>query len=453
MIEWLGADGARFVMVLGDFGRGKTFLLRELARTLPQQLAGVMPVLVELRSLEKAPSLDELLAQHLVRENVESFNVTKLQYMIRSGRLALLFDGFDELELRVGFDNAADYLNTLLRAVTGNAKVVLTSRTQHFQSTAQIRTALGAQVAVISASRVAELADFADEQILRFLAKHYGQDMGAAQARFELLEDVRDLLGLSRNPRMLSFIADLDEQRLRDVQAEHGQISAAELYRELVDFWLLGEADRHRHRSGRPSLDDKERLAACTALALRLWETTALTIPVADLAAEVSGTLTRLAERGYSADQAAHTVGSGTLLVRTPEGEFTFLHQSVMEWLVAGAAARKLRDGAPADTLGTRKLSALMVDFLCDLAGHDVAHRWAGTVLGDPAGLAMAEQNALAVSRRLGVGASRNLTGMDLRGQDLTNLDLRDANLQRADLRGMRINGADSPAPICGAPI
>ncbi|MGH3996182.1 MAG: NACHT domain-containing protein, partial [Pseudonocardiaceae bacterium] len=346
VIEWLAANGARFVMLLGDFGRGKTFLLRELARTLPQHLPGLLPVLVELRSLEKAPSLDELLAQHLVRHNLDTFDVSKLRYMIRRGRLALLFDGFDELELRVGFDNAADYLNTLLRAVTDNAKVVLTSRTQHFQSTTQIRTALGAQVAALTASRVAVLADFTKEQILQFLAKHYGGDTHTAQARFALLGDVHDLLGLSSNPRMLSFIADLDEQRLRAVQAERGQISAAELYRELVDFWLVGEAGRHRHRGGLRSLDEKERLAACTALSLRLWATTALTIPVAELTAEVSATLTRLAERGYTADQAAHTVGSGTLLVRTPEGEFAFVHQSVMEWLVAQATAGKLQEGA-----------------------------------------------------------------------------------------------------------
>ncbi|MGH3887777.1 MAG: NACHT domain-containing protein, partial [Pseudonocardiaceae bacterium] len=160
VIEWLGADRARFVMLLGDFGRGKTFLLRELARALPQHLPGLLPVLVELRSLEKAPSLDELLAQHLVGQNVESFDVKKLRYMIRRGRLALLFDGFDELELRVGFDNAADYLTTLLREVTDNAKVALTSRTQHFRSTAQIRTALGDQVAALAASRVAVREDF-----------------------------------------------------------------------------------------------------------------------------------------------------------------------------------------------------------------------------------------------------------------------------------------------------
>ncbi|MGH3824020.1 MAG: metallophosphoesterase, partial [Pseudonocardiaceae bacterium] len=454
VIECLGAAGARFVMLLGDFGRGKTFALRELARALPQQLPGLLPVLVELRTLEKAPSLDELLAQHLVRQNVDTFDVTKLQYMIRRGRLALLFDGFDELELRVGFGNAADYLDTLLRAVTGNAKVVLTSRPQHFQSTTQISTALGARVAALAASRVAVLEDFTDEQILRFLTQHYGGDAQRAQVRLELLGAVRDLLGLSRNPRMLSFIADLDEQRLRDVQAEHGQISAAALYRELVEFWLLREVGRHQHRGGLPTLDDKERLAACAALAQRLWVTKALTIPEAELTAEVSATLTRLAERGYTADQAAHTVGSGTLLVRTPADEFTFVHQSVMEWLVADAAAGQLRSGEVAGALHTRTMSKLMLDFLCDLAGHEVARRWVADVLADPAATDMAKQNALAISQRLGPGAHQNLAGVDLRGQDLTNRDLRNANLQRANLRGMQLTDTNlAEADLRGADL
>src|SRR5262249_53178801 len=91
VLDWLDADGARFVMLLGDFGRGKTFLLRQLARQLPERLPGVVPLLVELRGLEKAPSLDELLAQHLVRHGVDSVELPKLRYMVRSGRLALLF--------------------------------------------------------------------------------------------------------------------------------------------------------------------------------------------------------------------------------------------------------------------------------------------------------------------------------------------------------------------------
>ncbi|MGH3914904.1 MAG: hypothetical protein ACRDTC_16075, partial [Pseudonocardiaceae bacterium] len=82
------------------------------------------------------------------------------------------FDGFDELELRVGFTHAADYLNTLLRAVTDQAKVVLTSRTQHFRSTTQIRTALGEQVATLTAEVCTALSQLAERGYTADQAAH-----------------------------------------------------------------------------------------------------------------------------------------------------------------------------------------------------------------------------------------------------------------------------------------
>src|ERR1022692_2792268 len=452
-VGWLSADDARLVMVLGDFGRGKTSFLRQLARTLPGELPGLLPVLVELRSLEKAPSLDELLGQHLIRQGVEDINPAKLRYMIRSGRIALLFDGFDELELRVGYDNAADYLKVLLESVTERAKVVLTSRTQHFRSTGQVRTALGERVATLTASRVATLEDFSEEQMMQFLANLYDGDQERAQARFELLYDVEDLLGLARNPRMLAFIAALDESRLRAVQRHEGRISAAELYREIVDFWLVGEAERQRHPQGLPSISRSERLAACTALALRLWASKEPTIGLAELTAEVSATLIGLAERGYTDDQATHSIGSGSLLVSTDEGQFTFVHQSIMEWLVAAAAARDLSDPQGAQILTIRRISRLMASFFGDLAGHGTAHGWAADVLADPRSSQIAKQNALAVHEQVPAPASQDLTerppepqnlaGVDLRDQDLTGRDLRQANLRRANLRGMRLDRID----------
>ncbi len=54
----------RFLLVLADFGTGKTFLLRQLAARLAEPKSAVVPVLVELRALEKARSLDVLLTQH-----------------------------------------------------------------------------------------------------------------------------------------------------------------------------------------------------------------------------------------------------------------------------------------------------------------------------------------------------------------------------------------------------
>ncbi len=422
LLRWLDADEARLLMVLGDFGRGKTSLLRQLARTLPVERPGIQPVLVELRGLEKAPSLDELLAQHLAGQGVRDIRLDRLRYMIGSGRLALLFDGFDELELRVGYDNAADYLQTLLASVADRAKVVLTSRTQHFLSTDQVRTALGQRVETAGGSRVVVLEDFSEDQVLQYLTNLYDGDAKRAAARFALLGEVEDLLGLARNPRMLGFIAALEESRLRDVQAEHGRVSAAELYREIIEFWLVHEADRQRHRRGLQSLDDKERLAACSGLALKLWASTSTTIPAGDLTVEVAARLSRLAERGYSTDQAGHAIGSGSLLIRTDEGAFGFIHQSIMEWLVASAAADSLGDdGPPIDSL--RRMSRLMVDFFVDLAGHRVARTWAIGVLADQNSSEISRQNALAVQQRLpatGLAAESRqmLAGVDLRDQE-----------------------------------
>ena len=149
-------------------------------------------------------------------------------------------------------------------------------------------------------------------------------------------------------------------------------------------------------------------------------------------------TLTQLAERGYTLDQAAHAIGSGSLLVRTDEGTFTFVHQSIMEWLVADAAATALRENRFPDALSTRRLSQLMVDFFVDLAGADAVRVWADGVLAGVTSAEVARQNAFAVSRRIGpVGdQARNLAGVDLRTQDLSGRGLRGADLRGAVARG-----------------
>ncbi|HUN36123.1 MAG TPA: pentapeptide repeat-containing protein [Trebonia sp.] len=452
-VDWLHEDGARLVVVLGDFGRGKTSFLRQLTRKLPEELPGVLPILVELRKLEKAPTLIELLAQHVTRNGVKDFNPDKLRYMIESGRVALLFDGFDELELRVGYDNAADYLKTLLDAVQGRANIILTSRTQHFRSTDQVRTQLGATIETRSASRVVILEDFSEDQIMRFLTNIYGGDGTRAQARFALLGEIENLLDLAHNPRMLTFIGGMDDKQLQEVRRSEGRLTQAALYREIIDFWLRGEAERQQHDQGIKSFDQGERLQACAALALKLWASPSPTIGLPDLTAEVAATLTGLAERGYSESQATHSIASGSLLVRTEDGAFAFIHQSIMEWLVADMAARD----PGAQILSQRRMSRLMVDFYVDLAAPATARQWANAVMSDREAPETAKQNALAVRGRLGGAGQATLVRVDLRDQDLTGRDFSGADLRGATLRGMRLSdvnlaGADlSGADFSGA--
>ncbi|HWE90957.1 MAG TPA: TIR domain-containing protein [Pseudonocardiaceae bacterium] len=458
LVDLVTADRPRFVLLLGDFGRGKTFALREVARRIAETMPHLVPILIELRTLDKAHTVDGLVAAHLANEGEELIDLKAFHYMLREGRIVLLFDGFDELVSRISYDRAADHLETLLRAAQDRAKIVVTSRTQHFKSTAQVFTVLGERVGLLPYRRILNVEDFTPAQVRAFLVNRYGGDERKADDRMGLIKGIADVLGLSRNPRMLSFIADLDDDRLRAAAHARQTVSAAALYGEILHSWMSYEAERARRGPGTSiglRLEDQWR--AVTALARRLWETGESYLRLSELT-EVAGTLTELADSRLSPDYAAHAVGAGSLLVRTDEDLFGFIHTSVAEWLVAGMIAGQFYAGVAAPPeLAQRALSQLTIDFLCDLADPRACQSWAEAVLGpvDTAGTgnadsvsqAVSRANAFKVSTRLRTPPTGDLRDAALPDEDLSHremsgVDLTGADLSRARLVGTNLSGA-----------
>ncbi|MBV9728682.1 MAG: TIR domain-containing protein [Pseudonocardiales bacterium] len=441
LIRLVTSDYARFVLLLGDFGRGKTFVLREVARRIAETTPHLIPVLIELRGLDKAHSVHGLVAAHLANHGEELIDLKAFDYMLREGRAVLLFDGFDELVTRLTYDRAAEHLDTLLEAVQDRAKIVVASRTQHFKSDTQVFTALGERVDTLPNRWVFSVEDFTQTQIREYLLKRYGGDERKADSRLKMIKDIQDLLGLSQNPRMLSFIADLDEDRLRAAADARHTISAAGLYREILVSWLRYEATRMGGAAVTLRLDDLWQ--AVTTLALHLWEAGEPYLRLAQLT-EVAQTLSGLAEGRLSPDQRAHAMGRGSLLVRTEEGLFGFIHGSVAEWLVANRIARQLNSGALAPPeLQRRALSKLTIDFLCDLADTRACQTWADSVLTNAGATEVDRTNALKVSTRLRTPPTVDLRGASLRGEDLSYRELREVDLTGADLTGARLVGAN----------
>ncbi|WP_437923811.1 pentapeptide repeat-containing protein [Sorangium sp. So ce291] len=451
LTAWLGSPHGRFVVILGDFGTGKTFLLHELARRLGTSGGPVVPVLLEMRSLEKALSLDELVAQHLARSRMEAIRLQAFNFMLGEGRIALLFDGFDELALRVSYDRAAEHFDTLIQAAQGNAKVVVTSRSQHFLSDRQVRMALAARAARIQGHRLTKLQPFTKEQIRLFLNKRLGSE-AAGEERLRLLDDVKDLLGLSANPRMLSFISEIDSGELKAARERAGEITSAGLYRLLIERWLKNEFTRANPKGAPPGLSIDQIRKAVTTLAMLLWQRTERTLNPSELPQRLLDEVEALSERRLESGTLAHQIGSGTLLVRDEDDNFGFIHQSVLEWLVAREAATEVLETGDSAALGVREMSDLMIDFFGDLAGPAVSLGWADAELRGPAG-DVAKRNALRMQARLrgdiagvdGVeltvlpGERVDLAGHDLRGEDLSGQDLRGANLSGANLSDARL--------------
>jgi WD40 repeat protein/type II secretory pathway predicted ATPase ExeA len=454
---WLAEPDGHLVVVLGQFGHGKTFLLRELTRRMYTEGNSAVPVLVHLRDLEKSHNLDVLVASQLVQGGERRIDLALFKYLLYEGRIALLFDGFDELAVKVTYEAAKRHLDNILQAIEGRAKVVLVSRSQFFLTDAEVLSALGDRLATVAGRRLVKLVEFNDDQIAEFLRNRLGDE--GAVSRLRLLKDVQDLHGLSRNPRMLDFITRIEEKDLLKARDSSGEITNAGLYRELLWEWLHYEQRRKEWPSGLPTLS--QLFHAVTVLARRLWDSAAEDLGVSVLD-DTADELARLSEDDEGAapgarpdpDETTHLIGSGTLLVRDSEERFNFIHQSVMEWLVANHVADQIKEGEPVSELIRREMSPLMVDFLCGLLGRDAARYWAKSELAAPGASKWSRENALLVHKHLGeeIAADARLAGTDLSGKDLfkqvlpgtdlTLANLTEVSLVDADLSGANLEGA-----------
>lgn len=473
MLELVGGDEGRFILLLGDFGRGKTFALRELTRRIMDELPDVLPILIDLRASDKANTLEGHVASHLANNGHGKIDLPAFRYMLDHGRIVLLFDGFDELVARATYARAADHLSTLLAAARNQAKIVVASRTQHFAAHSQVTSAMEAQVGSLPQRRILSLSDLSIEQIRTLLLQRFDGQVEEVERRMEQLASIPGLMSLASNPRMLTFIADLPPERLQAVAAASGAISPAQLYEAIIDDWLSYEGARTQDIPGVPvGLDKPDLFEAVTALALRLWDRGEALMRVEEIE-DLAGTLTELAGRHLSAEQITHAIGAGSLLIRTDDGVFSFIHDSVTEWLVARSLADELaRSQGRADRLHAHPLTQLTVDFLCDLADPSLCQKWARSVLNDPDASPAARSNAGRIIARFSASPglklrsamlsglhlterswpSADLTDADLTGAQLTDMSLANATLRGADLSDAVITDSDlSGVDLTGA--
>jgi 3',5'-cyclic AMP phosphodiesterase CpdA len=377
---FLEEDG-QFVLVLGDAGFGKSFLVRRLAyRLLGNEQASLTPIVVYLRDRDKRQSLDEMAAAALVPSKAV-FQPDRFQHSLEAGTLALLIDGYDEFAVRVGYANAAAQLRTFTEALRGQAKVLLTTRPSHFRSTDDVTTKLFDSLATVHQGKIYQLEPFDQGQQRAFLTRWF-QLQGQPEADelagswMEALATVDNLPELARTPRMLSFIVeDLSLDMIEDA-ARHGTVTPASLYRTLVDHWLSQETNKIDYAAPR-TVSAPQRQALLEELAMHLWRTGERDV-TEDALQQTARDVLDLPQLELTLDQAAQEVGGRTLL-RVDGKRWRFSHQSVYEFLLANRLSRLLRSGEREELLGEAQLTELTIRFLRDLA-PEAAEDWAARV-------------------------------------------------------------------------
>ncbi len=167
------------VVILGDYGAGKSMTIRELYKDLKRAYlvshTTRFPVYVNLRDHFGQPTATEVLERHA--RNLGFPNPSHLVRAWRAGYVMMLIDGFDELttvgiqgiwkRLQDSRYRAMTAVREFIRDKPDGSGVVLAGRAHFFDSDKERRAALGLAAGAVDLT----LNEFNDEQIRTYLLK------------------------------------------------------------------------------------------------------------------------------------------------------------------------------------------------------------------------------------------------------------------------------------------
>jgi len=350
VLKWLDRPSGTFLALLGDFGCGKTSFSKRIAwdlATRSKEKPGEvrMPVLIDLREGGSTTvTLENLLTHHFQRLSSQAFNPQALLHLNREGYLLLIFDGFDET---IAYTEPGRYLENLrqiLRAAEGKAKVLMTCRTHYFRDRPEALKRLGRTPEMASSpgatklyeeiqeragAEVCYVLEFREPQIEEYLRKALPPPADWRVFR-EQIRDTYNLEELAERPFLLEIIV----KTLPRLLERGAEVTLADLYETYCESWFA-------HTDFRLTLTRDHKVELVEYLARLIWDSPENRVHY-DLLFERSAEFFK--DRPltiHDKERIDYEVRTALFLHRDPEGYYSFIHRSFLEFFIA----RTVREG------------------------------------------------------------------------------------------------------------
>lgn len=447
---WLGDKSVKegnLLTLLGDVGMGKTtmalFLAYEMAKAYQADpLRHPAPVLIPLINTRKEVSLESIVISHfsqvLGEQGMKEFSFPRFDYLVRRGRIVLLFDAFDEMVDRVDSQVIQSNLNQLRRPADQGGKVFLTCRT-HYAKTREEQEKLFGKGTIY-------LQRFTDEQVQTYMANARPRTKDEDWRTIRMIYNLNQLMPI---PMLLDMVV----RALLGTQI----VNAAKLYAQCADFWFDREQKKGR------ILDKQIKISLMQELAWRIWHEGKHTIHFQELLRVVKD-LKRSKTLDFGAetnDHVAEEMRTATFLRRDDEGNYSFADTSFGEYFLACKIYQCLkRADAPTvilELLRTRLFDQKVIFFLEKMISEDgVNYRPFQQILQSEYD-AQVSENALQIlywSERIRCEMEEVINDPETLRQALTGHIPRGACLSNARLKGVVLEAADlSEADFSGADL
>jgi len=240
VFDWLRKNTRRQLSVLGEYGQGKSAASLLISHHLIQRFKidsdTRIPILIELRgkTLRTLPP-EELLATWAYRYRMDA---QALWHLHMAGRLLLIFEGFDEIDLSGDTESRIGHFKSLWRFNFENSKIIITGRPNFFLDSKELKRALGND----EQTRILNIEPFSVEQIENSLR---GAD---AQIRAGILDLARrdsKFREVVARPLALYIVSVLWESELL---SKRERINSAMVIDLFVQHTLRRQQDKHDER-------------------------------------------------------------------------------------------------------------------------------------------------------------------------------------------------------------
>jgi ATPase involved in DNA replication initiation len=459
--EWLADPTQQTLLLLGEFGDGKTFFCYQLATRLAQEYLrnpaeGWIPLSLPLREFRRERSMAGLLHRRLATVGIDPVHWATL--CRDAPRTLVILDGFDEMSTRMDPEAVTANLRALQDGLElfPTSKILITSRTHFFEHSDDRQRF----VEHAGNPRVLRIAPIPRQRAMENLRSH-AERLGMA-TRVTRLKRLHDPIGLASKPLFLQMIKDA----LPTLDVDH--FDEVTLYEHHIHSSLKRKWHDLRDESSRV-LDDALKanlLAILEEIAVILHTSAAsyvdlrrLTIGGSDNLAEI---LWRMSDGSSPTDPSAAPdararVGIRSLLRPVPGADpqawpVDFFHRSVREYFVARAIVRALAtDCDPGQhLLGQVPLQPEITNFAVQLMRSDrtlvqtyadrLKHLARSAALPQAAGSPLGGNALTLLYRLVGRIEDHDWSGLALDGAQLADADLSGRTFRGSSLRGANLD-------------
>jgi hypothetical protein len=448
--KWLQQSDAQHLTIFGEYGAGKSSLCQKLACDLAASFlqdpnSSRIPILLNLREFIGKLDIEAYITSFLDREcKVTNPKIDLFKKMNDAGIFLIIFDGFDEMAVKVDADTLESNLLEIEKlAISPNSKVILTSRPEYFVSAREEEEAISPELNLLPSRKTKyeplKILPWDETQVEEFLQKRVPLVEGTkhpwAYYR-DRIKKIGSLSDLSQRPVLLDMIV----RTLPSLIASNTPINLPNLYKT----YLIGEIKRQKVLKKRAFLiSEVDRLALLQLIAVAIHIGNIPTINYTVARNRIEQTI-----NPPKFELEAHTRDflTNSFLIRKDD-EYHFSHKSILEYLIAAQLNEEIQKGIP-DVFGCVLFRSrrVLVDFLKEFEPDaKILLNWieltkkksheGGKFVGSNAATLLCELSKEAL-------AGKDLSGVKLTGANLKFADLRETILTGATMNGCYLLGA-----------